>query len=384
MRPIKFLFSPIVALTLLSGCVEPFYPKEIAELPIKYVVSGKVTNNSGYQYVNVSVNSPITNPRIKPVANCQVKIVDANNNVFTCGTQGVGGVYPVWIGAEHLYAGNAFMVEVTLPNGSIIESSFDTLQFCPPIDSVYYVRQNKPTSDPGYFEKGIQFKVNLNASDQYSRYYKYEVEETFEHHSQYPITLYYDGSLHQVSPPDYSLFYCWQTHKINSIYTLSTGGLEGNSYEGLNLHFVNNRTQRLVHQYSIKVTQLALSRTTYYYWEQLRINSSEQGGMFDSQPISIKGNLRSSSNPDMVILGNFGTSAEVSKRFFFSSISNLDFELIDVCSPTTLDMGFSIFSPDEFPVYVVRIDGVIYYAEKSCFDCITAGGTTVKPSFWPY
>lgn len=384
MRPIKYLYFPLVALSLLSSCVEPFYPKDIAEQTIKYVVSGKVTNNSGYQYVNVSVNSPITNPRIRPVTGCQVRIVDANGNAFLCATQGLGGKYPVWIDGEHLYAGNAFKVEVTLPNGALVASEYDTLQHCPPIDSVYYVRLNKPTSDPGYFEKGVQFRVNLNASDQYSRYYKYEVEETFEHHSQYPITLYYDGSLHQVNPPDYSLFYCWQTHKINSIYTLSTSGLESNSYEGLNLHFVNNRTQKLVHLYSLKVTQVALSMATYFYWEQLRINSSEQGGMFDSQPISIKGNMHFLNHPEMKVLGNFSAEASTDIRLFFSSIPNLDFELVDQCTPSTLDMGFSDFSPSDYPVYLVRIEGVLYYAERNCFDCISAGGTNVKPTFWPY
>lgn len=383
MRPTKHIIIITILFSALTSCIESYYPREIQSAGYAYVVSGQVTNIPGNQVVRVSVASSIDKPKYIPVKGCSVQIIDSDNNVFASNSTGQNGEYSIWIDSEYLTIGKAFKVLVFTPKNEVIESEFDTLKPCPDITAPYYIRMDKPTTNPDVTEKGVQFKIDLVADNQYDRYFRWELEETYEYRAFYPITMYYDGAIQTVSPPDYSLFYCWQTSPIKNIYAITTKGLLDNKFFGYNLHFVNNTTQKLMYLYSIKVTQFALTENYFSYLEQLRMNSSEQGGLFDTQPITIHGNLFSSSHPEMRILGFFGATASVSERYFFSNIENLPFELPDYCSPQTLDLGFEPFGPDDYPVYLVLDNGQMKWALDFCFDCTKSGGTTDKPTFWP-
>lgn len=383
MQQTRSILILLLAFTL-SGCIESYFPKEIDETIDTYVVSGQVTSTPGYHSVRVSKASSISNPKYIPVSNCIVEVIDTENNVFTCDSTGENGEYLVWIGGEHLSVGKGFKVNVYTPEGVEIESEFDYLKPCPEISNVYYERVDIPTTDPLYFEKGIQFKVDLLADDSYDRFFRWEVEETFEYHASYPITCYYAGSLFVLPIADYSLFYCWATNPILNIYTLSTKGLTENKFLGYKLHFVGNHTQRLMYIYSIKITQHALSESFFNYLEQLRVNSSDQGGLFDTQPISIIGNLTSTNYPKLKVLGFFGASSVRTKRLFFSNIENLDFDdLYDRCSLTIVDYRLDLYEPEEYPVYLVIENNALWWANKGCFDCTEAGGSTEKPTFLP-
>lgn len=367
----------------ISGCIEPYRPKDISETVDTYVVFGQITSIPGYHKVSVSKSSPIVNPKFIPVSNCIVKITDTESNVFVCDSEGENGEYPIWIGEEYLSIGKGFKVSVHTPEGIEIESEFDYLKPCPEIANIYYERVDIPTTDPLYFEKGIQFMIDLQANDSFDRFFRWEVEETYEYRASYPIRYYYIGWMVWLPQPDYSRFYCWATNPILNIYTLSTKGLQENRFKGYKLHFVDNHTQRLMYMYSLKVTQHALSESYFNYLEQLRVNSSEQGGMFDTQPISITGNLYSPNTPNLKILGFFGASSVKSTRVFFTNIENLRFDLYNKCTLYLVDYTLDIFTPDEYPVYFLRQDGKLWWANQDCFDCTMAGGTTEKPPFWP-
>ena len=384
MRQIKLLYITIALSILASGCIESYYPKEISNAKDTYVVTGEVTSNPGFHTIKVSKTSSIISPSYIPVSNCQVNIIDSDNNVFSCTSNGENGEYNIWIDEEYLVIGKGFKVNVFTPEGIEIESELSYLKPCPPMGNIYYNRLDKPTTDPQVLEKGIQFKVDLEANDSYDRFFRWEIEETYEYRTFYPLEIYYADSVVYLEEPDYSNYYCWATNPILNIYNLSTKGLNENKFNGFNLHFVNNRSQKLVHLYSILVTQHAIEESYYNYLEQLRLNSSEQGGLFDTQPISFTGNLSSTNYPEIKVLGFFGVSSTKSVRLFFSNIENLEFEEAEICLPSSLDLGLSIFSEEDYPVYLVEVDGMLMKIESVCVNCVEyGGGTTEKPPFWP-
>ncbi len=391
----KLLYFSAILVLMLSSCVKRFEP-EINKTDVeKYVVTGQVIMGDAVQVVNICTSSPITKPEIKPVTGCQVTILDAKGNSYIA-KDVWGGNYEAVIPVIAMVPGNSFKVDIVTSGGVHITSDFDQIQDCPPVDSVYYVVQHLPTSSPIEFNDGIQFYVNLDAQNYACRYYKLEATETWEYHTQYPIEWFYTGYLHHVFPPDSSKMVCWRTSKVRDVFMVSTKDLAQNKYLRYPLHFVDNLSSpRLVYGYSLLIRQFALSDAAYEYWEKIRVNSQEQGGLYESQPLSVKGNLHNITNPGQDVLGFFGATTVRQKRIFVKNVPDLPLEFVFNCVFGNLQWGLQGAPAYMYPIYLpprivfqgdsaIRTYDVISI-DHECVDCTsTVGGKNVKPDFWPY
>ena len=373
----------IFSMLILSGCIKSFDPQIDSNVENKYVVSGRVIDLEGWQEVEVSQSSPIESPVYIPVSGCQVKIQDNKGNVFSM-EEYKPGQYHVWMGLEYLTAGASYQVRVITPGAEELVSGFDTMPTGPPLDSVYYLIEDVPTTDPEISLRVMQFYVDLKANDNNSRYYKWEIEETWEYEAAYPVQYYYDGTVHKISPPDYSNKVCWGTGLVRNVFTVSTKNLSQNSYNKYPLHTIDGHTSKLGILYSMLVRQFALSKEAYNYWEQLRINSNEQGGLYEKQPLAIKGNMQNLNSPEKMVLGYFYAASESNRRYFYHDIEGIELNFNDGCVKEELGMGgWKNVYPWEYPVYFTYVDGMLKTLTKECIDCRTMGGTIVKPDFWP-
>jgi hypothetical protein len=380
MHRIKNILLWGILILLLSKCIEPFSPNLGSDSTTKYVVSGQITDQEGFQTVSVSMSSPVETQKYNPLSGCTINISDNKGNLFTL-NEFEKGNYRVWIAQEYLKPGNSYQVRVFTSSGVEIVSDSDQMPECPEIDSVYYVRKDIPTTDPTQPIQGLQFYVDLNGKSTDSHYYRWDIDETWEHHANYPKTYFWNKyTIVMASPPDYSKFYCWSTRKLGNVFTLSTDDLAQNRYSMFQLHFVDNQTQRLTYCYSLLVNQIALSKSAYIYWDKLRINSNELGGLYEVQPLRIKGNLKSTTNPELEILGFFNASSVKTKRFFFRNIKNL-LLYKPKCEPRAIMPGD--LSKEETR-YLIPLGGGLGIVEDVCVECNYWGGTTVKPNYWPY
>jgi len=368
---------------ILTSCIKSFEPA-ISDLDqYKLVVSGVVTDQNQIQIITISTASSINKPEGIPVKGCTVTISDDQGHQFPMADFS-DGTYQGWIDARYLTPGSSFKVEILTPDGSKIVSDFDKFSSCPKVDSVYYIRKDIPTSDPIHPHQGIQFYVDLNGDNTDSHYYRWEIFETWEYHSEYPVEWYYLFGIHHVFPPDYSKSVCWSTFLVPNIYLLSTEILSASKYRLLPLNFVDNKTPRLVYGYSLLAMQYSLSAASYKYWDQLRINSASQGGLYEKQPLLAKGNLHNSTHPDQDVLGFFGVSSVTSKRIFVRNVENLVLEIPSSCALHIVrDDELSNFNPD-YLVYVTTVDSLLYILEQGCVDCRELHGTNIKPDFWPF
>ena len=384
MRLTRFISVITIILFGFSGCIESYLPKDILESEESYVVWGKVSNNKDYHIVKVSKTTSLEYPRNNAVTNCQVSIIDSEGNIYTSDYTSLEGEYYVRIEPEQMVVGKAFKVLVTTPDGIDIESEFDTLRACPEISNLYVEREDRPTSNPFDTERGVQFKVDVDADDTYGRYFNWEMEVTYEYHSAYPLTHYYDGEINELFQQDYSMYYCWKTEEVKNFFPLTTRGLTQNSFVGHDLHFVNNRTQRLLYQYSVLLFQSAISEGYFKFLDQLSKNSTNQEGLFGTQPITVQGNIYSTNYPERKILGFFSAENVTSKRFFFSNVMDVPFEIPLTCVPYMPLNGLGSYHPAEYPIYLANDgEGHLGVVAKSCIDCRILGGTTQRPSYWP-
>ncbi len=384
MHQTRIIWFVLVITIIITSCIKEFDPVIEAADEKKYVITGSVSNADSAQTVNVSMTSPIEAPEYLPVGGCSVSILDDNGNIFGLSETGNGN-YSVVIDQMYLTTGTSFKLSVTTPDGEVIESDYDMMTESPAVDSVYYIREDHEGLIEGEFLKGIQFYVDLDGAETGTRYYRWEANETWEYHADYYREWYYDGEVHHIWPPDSSLKVCWRSRSIPRIFTLTTGNLVENKFKKLPLHFVDNLTTKLAYGYSLLIKQYALSEAAYTYWDQLRINSEEQGGLYETQPLAIQGNLTSVTNPDKEVLGFFGASAVTTKRIFVKNVPNLFLDFYTYCNPEVLLKGFIEIDPFDYPAFLLgdEYGYTMVVLNNSCVDCTILGGTTIKPEFWP-
>ena len=375
-----FVFSML----LLFACIKSYDPVINSDALKKYVVSGRITDTEGWQTIEVSLSSPIGAPDFIPVEGCQVTIVNDQGKVFPTFAYDQGQ-YKAWMFRNDLVPGTSFQVKVITPEGDLLQSGFEMLNRGPNLDSVYYHIKEVPSSTPGVTSIGMQFYVDLVAVGDYSRYYKWEITETWEYHAAHAVEYYYDGTFHQVKPPDSTNKICWYTGLVKNVFTVSTKSLSQNIYRQFPLHTVDGHTSRMGIGYSMLVRQLALSEKAYNYWEQMRINSNNPGGLYEQQPLAIKGNLINVTHPEKEVLGYFYAVSEVTRRYFYKNIPGLPLDFPDGCGESQLGrFGWKEFFKYEYPIYYYFPPVGLRILDVNCVDCRKAGGLTQKPDFWPY
>jgi hypothetical protein len=371
----------------LVSCITRFEP-EISTMDYnKIVVSGYVNDSGGEQTVTISRSIPLSEVNQKAMPGCTVTISDDKGHQFPM-TDASDGNYHCYIDPIYIIQGSSFNVDIVTPDGDNIVSDFDFYSSSPKVDSIYYMREDLTTGNPTKIVQGIQFYVDLKGDNSNSRFFRFEPVETWEYHVEYAVEWYYSGGREpkHVWPPDSTNMVCWRTYLPKNIFTLSTKDFSENKYRLLPLHFIDNTTSRLVYGYSLLVNQYSLSEAAYNYWNQLRINSSSEGGLYEKQPLATKGNLRNLTHPDQAVLGFFGVSAVTSKRIFVSKVENLPLLYYSSCTPDPLSIyGFSDYGSNQWPLYLMgdRNGWQPMVLDKECVDCRVLWGKNMKPDFWP-
>ena len=368
---------------LLFGCEKDFNPDIKGSDASKYVIKGGVFAGADIQTVNISFTTPISDPHYQAVTGCMVSITDDRGNNFVMQDMG-NGDYQTSINQELLTIGTAFRLDVSTQDGKLLQSDFDTILSCPEVEAVYFELENHEGNNPLDITRGVQFYLDYKGSSGDSRNIHWELIETYEYHSEYAREWVYDGEVHHIVPPDFSLMYCWRTNQIPEIFTLTTNNLNENAYHKLPLHFVSNRSVRFEYGYSVLVKQFSLTEAAFLYWDQMRQNSLLGGSLYETQPLAVKGNMNDLSDPDQEVLGFFGASQLKTQRIFTTN-PGLILDYNTGCSPTILRMGVREIDPSNFPAYLMG-DEVSYFPiwlNNECVDCTSRGGVNVKPAFWP-
>lgn len=374
---------------MLSSCIKHYEPEISGSDAVKFVITGQVNRGDNIQRINISKTSSLSESKYLPVTGCKVKILDDKGNIYEAIDQKDGNYITV-IPESKLAIGSSFKVEINTPEGINIVSDFDQIHDCPDVDTVYYILDSLPSGNPTIYTKGIQFYTNLNAENTNSHNFRWEAIETYEYHSSFPIEWYYDGTLHHILPPDHSKSVCWRTAPVKDVFTLTTQNLTENKYNMYPFHFVDNVSlPRLLYGYSLLIRQYAISEAAFTYWEKLRINSNEQGGLYEKQPLVIKGNMHNITNPDQKVLGFFGAATVKSKRIFVKKVENLPLEYQSVCTAEGEEPrrgGLKGIPTTFYPAYLYATDYgfSMIILDSKCYDCTLAGGSVNKPDFWPH
>lgn len=371
---------------ILSGCIEEFNP-EINNFDELLVINGSIIKGDSIQTITISKSKPFYETEYNGITGYQVRVENDQSIQFPF-TETTTGIYTAVIPEAYLAYNSKFKLRVIGPDGSEYESEYESILESAPIDEIYPINEPYQSSSEQHNE-GLQFYVDLKASGNSNRNYRWKLEETWEYRSSFAIDGYFypANSTLEILARDYSLYYCWSTEDVKDIYTASTENLSINEKKMIPLIYVPGGSIKLFHQYSLLVKQYVLSESAYEYWERNRIATAESGGLYQTQPSQSKSNIYNINNPNEIVLGFFWASSYTQKR-----ISYDDGPLIKsnsyLCIADTLDLGNPSvdFNIDFYYITVISQTPAATFlgiSSNSCFDCTQRGGVTTKPDFMP-
>ena len=418
MRAIRLILFFGVIVCAFNACIEPFNP-DIGGGDQFLVINGVVTDEEGYQYAEISLTSSYNDREYMPVNDCEVKIIDGSGNEFTMENYSAGK-YRTWIEQQYLQIGNRFKIEVISNDGKKYESEFDTLLPCPDIDDIYYEYQEIIPDDPDELSgQGIQLYIDFDATGDFASNYRWEAIETWEYRSEERIHIIYNGI--EFSDSEYkldirflnpenrndakqmdSLYTCWKTANVKDIFTYTSRQKRDMKVIGLPLYFVTNKENKLHLKYSILIRQLTLSDVAFGYWNQLQTQSQETGGLYETQPYELEGNMKCIDNENETVIGFFSVSSVKSKRLTTSvHLNRNDYYCADIIEGwDNLLVYLWGGTPGQLPLPNVELPDTPLYLhpfytqlnelrkdtfsliDQSCIDCRLKGGTLTKPDYW--
>ena len=377
-------FHIILILVLLCGsCVEPFEP-ELHESQEVMVISGMITDQPGRHEISVSRSSSYRLPVFQGVEFCIVTVEDQDGNMVHYNNTGEG-IYEADLPESFLEVGDAVSLKVITPNGLEYRSSYDTILSCPELDSIYWELGYQETLDPEFTRPGIQFYLDMSGETTDSRNIIWQVDETWEYWASLIGNHIMRGWGTTEEFRTNVIFKCWKHFPLDQVYIASTRSQTSNEVRRLPLSFVSNETDRLSVTYSINVKQQSLSSEAYDYWRRMNDQAVESGGMYETQPASVAGNIYNAYNPEEVVLGFFYATDLKEKQIFVKNNNLFDFYVPHIqCEFQPTNMLWRNRDKINFPIYIYDPGNFqpTFWGPEECFDCRMEGGDTIRPINW--
>jgi len=383
MKVVKLYIYMLISALMINGCITVFEPEGYDQLDNLLVIEGDIT----------------TNEQTEIIVSRSLKLNAISKRNFIKGAvvwveSEVGVKYPasqVTTGTDVKYVANTVGLDVskkyklcvTTPDGKAYESDFVSVTISPDIDSIEFVSDTT--------NKRVTFYVNTHDDSNKTHYYKWSYTEDWEFTSHLYSSFEYNPVTMQITEiPSYqkNRYYCWNKDVSKKIIATSTTHLSSDRVYRMPLVSMESLDLRISVLYSIEVSQRVLSREGFQYWETLRKNSDQVGGIFSPQPSEMKGNIKCITDSEETVLG-FISAGHVAKKRFFASKEEIGVyynphkceTLIPesfappIAWSTMFDTGYDIVSNSPSVRESV-------WAPVSCVDC-RIFGTKNKPSFWP-
>ena len=303
-----FNFFIVAAAMLLtpSGCIEEFeadIPSEDSDL---LVVEGTICSGKLNKFVlshTQTVNSSDT-PRMVTGATVSVHGSDGSSYM----AQANDGYYSCWI--DELASDVAYYLHIEA-DGEVYESEPQKPLRTEKITEVKGVQDTPESSIDVLITPDAPFETDK------VNYYSWTCDETWEVHSDYTTSLFFDTeAMKPVFKADQFPNCGWKDATGPTAMVGASTNYEGQHIQKLKMYDISRGDRRVYYRYSGLVHQRAISKAEYEYELARRQASSEMGGLFTPQPSALPTNIRCLTSRKHVI-GFVGCSLNTSEYRFF-------------------------------------------------------------------
>ncbi|MCD7849874.1 MAG: DUF4249 domain-containing protein [Parabacteroides sp.] len=358
------------AIGLATGCITPYEP-EADWINDMLVVEGSIIAPYGTT-IKISGtddgSSSFYDPD-KPGTKATVTLItDDGSTVATA--EKSGNTYTI-TDSISFQPGKKYAIHIQMDNKEY-QSEFVEPQITPEIDEVNFLYKEQQ-------EVNIRISTH-NDTPNSSRFYRWTYEEDWEIISDYFAQYSWSEAtgiikLGQFTPNN--IHYCWANNFSKRILLGSSDKASINKIKDHTILRLEPLNSRFSYLYSILVRQQALDRKAYEYFENIRKNVEQTGGLFSPQPTEIKGNITCLNDPDEIVIGYINAATETTYHLYIKAeeVPGMGdiFDCRDrVVFPGSMlsnayGQGMAILSEAEVPGSYVCIN-------RRCVDCTARGG----------
>ena len=388
MNAAKYSVFFIIIWLTVSGCLDKYQPPKVSDAPELLVVDGYLNSTDGTATVILSHSVSLASSEEPPAEQGAFVELQVENGQSYNLAEGNTGTYTI----QNLTVdvNSRYRLSVRTIDGHEYVSDYVNIRQSPEIDSL--------TWEAG--ADGLYINVNTHDPSGNTRYYRWDFVETWEYRSPIVSTFIVKDNIIVPRSNDEYTYQCWRTLPSTKIIVATTDRLTEDRVSQFHINYIPRGDYRISVNYSPLVTQRAISAEEYTFWDQLRKTTETVGGLFDSQPGQVLGNIHPVNSSD-VALGYFTAGSATSKRFFVKRrdlpqylqyqpiVSFCEADTICVRPPFKLTCrSFTDqLSGNEYigsGIYSGALQPVAYtLSSYSCTDCRARGGVLQKPEFWP-
>jgi hypothetical protein len=367
---IKRLFYIII---LIAGCKDAYNP---------------TVKNTGYNYLVVEGNIVVGDTTvihltrtialsdtsvIHPETNAAITVESEDGETYTLENKFNGDYYHPFL---PITSTKKYRVHILTADGKEFASEYVPVKLTPPIDSVSWKFDNTG---------GINVYVNTHDPTNSTQYYRWKYVSCWEHRSKDSSELIYENGALRYRNPEEEIYRCWNINTSGDIFIGSTAALSSDVVFEKKVAHIEYRSPEVRWVYSILVTQYALTKEAFEYWQNLEQNTEQMGTVFDPQPFAEFGNIHCITDPSEPVLGFISACSTQQQRLYIFYLQvHYPYDLPDC--PLVSVPGYQInevFSGHMFLPLRYGPFGSVWAYKTECLDCRLQGGTNSKPPYMP-
>ena len=347
-----YIIICLILSVTLSGCIEEYQ----ADIPTKdsdlLVVEGTICSSKMNMFIlshtkEINSDKELSDDILEMVDDGKVSVRGSDGSVFIA--DGYYGIYLCNVGDLNPDVEYYLHIEY---DGEVYESEPQKPLRTEKIADVCGV-QNTPDSNID-----ILVTPDTPFDPNKENYYSWTCDETWEVHSDYTTTVYYDlfqgkGVFNDKQFPSRG----WKDATRNTVMVGSSTNYEGQHIQKLKIYDIDHSDERVFYRYSGLVHQRAISKAEYEYVLAQQQASSDMGGLFTPQPSAPLTNIRCLTSSKHVI-GFVGCSLNTNEYRFF-----LDADDFSIYYPRKEDTRLWVEDPNE--MYCRRL-----VEEEGMFLCV--------------
>lgn len=377
----------------MTTCIDPFH-LDLEDHESMMVVEGLITDVQEFCTVKLSRTFQDADVETEVVTAAEVTVRDENGWIAEF-HESEPGIYKADSTEFTGRVGGTYTLHIKTQDGAEYSSDPCTMTAVPDIDSLYW-EVDKEYFDNGTVEEmGLRIFLDADNQDVNCPYIRWEFEEVWEFRVPSPVIHKDLGYLeYKYVPMENDI--CWKHERSKQILVYSSEEQSTDRISRKPIFFIaSGRSNRLLRQYSILVSQYSVSEQEYAFWENLKEITESGGDIFEKQPFPIVGNIRCVNRENLKVLGYFKVSAIKSRRIYItqSQVKELDLpeyeypcqRLIYRTRQLNSGLYMNLQNTGYVLFFVVEDDfgnPVNWqFTKAECADC-SLSGEPEKPDFW--